>query len=153
MGAVLITNKLDAWFKDRSLAMMYVSAMEVEEAAKLQLKLKKEQGRDVRLWECLIIAGHMTIEQTDHVLNGLGRGDVPESNFRPNMLGKILVETGYIKYEQLLAALELQAEERVGGTWRLIGQILIERSYLNGEQLADALKILEDRRKPKDDDE
>ena len=153
MGTIQIANKLDNWFKDRALAMMYVSKGEVENAVKLQLKLKKEQGRDVRLWECHIILGHMNIEQTDHVLNGLGRGDVPESKFRPNTLGKILVETGYIKYEQLIGALEVQANERGEGVWRLLGQILIDHSYLNAEQLADALKILEDRRKPKDEED
>ncbi len=153
MGTIDITNRLDNWFRDRSLAMMYVSSNEIEDSMRLQLKLKKEQGRDVRLWECHIILGHMTIEQTDHVLNGLGRGNIPESEFRPNTLGKILVETGYIEYEQLIAALSEQAEERTKGVWRLLGQILIDHNYLNAEQLADALKVLEDRRKPKDQEE
>ena len=86
MGAVLITHKLDAWFKDRSLAMVYVSAIQVEDAAKLQLKLKNEQGREPRLWECHLILGHMTIEQTDHVLNGLGR------DVNPNNVAALILE-------------------------------------------------------------
>ena len=133
--------------------MMYISPHEVEEATKYQLRLKKEQGRDVRLWECHIIRGHMTIEQTEHVLNGLGRGEVPESDFKPNMLGKILVEAGYIQYEQLMTALTIQSDERNKGVWRLLGQILTDQEYLTPEHLAEALKILEDRRKPQEEEE
>ncbi|MGM0607505.1 MAG: GspE/PulE family protein [Candidatus Muiribacteriota bacterium] len=49
-------------------------------------------------------------------------------------IGQILIESGYIKEEQLVEGLKIQEE-----TQALIGEVLIEKGYLNEEQLAKAL--------------
>jgi hypothetical protein len=59
--------------------------------------------------------------------------------------GTIAIEKGFINKEQLLKALEIQANENVGGgQHRLIGQILLEEGSISEAQIEDVLKVIND---------
>ena len=52
----------------------------------------------------------------------------------PNRLGQILVETGRLTEEQLLAAMQVK-----NGTQRFLGEVLVEKGYCSKEDIAKAL--------------
>ena len=57
--------------------------------------------------------------------------------------GAIAIEKGFISKEQLLEALQIQAEENIEkGTHRLIGQILIEKGYITQSQVDKVLAVI-----------
>lgn len=57
-----------------------------------------------------------------------------------NRFGIVAIKMGFITYEQLLEALEVQlAEDLKGLERRLTGQILQEKNYLTSEQTDEVL--------------
>ena len=57
-----------------------------------------------------------------------------------NRFGTVAIKMGFITYEQLLEALEVQiAEDLKGIERRLTGQILQEKKYLSSEQTDEVL--------------
>ena len=67
------------------------------------------------------------------------------SSLSPKRFGTIAVDKGYISKEQLLEALEIQADENIGeGKHRLIGQILLDKNYITEVQIEEILKNLSD---------
>ncbi|HQF14058.1 MAG TPA: type II/IV secretion system protein, partial [Thermogutta sp.] len=61
--------------------------------------------------------------------------DLRKTNVR-RRLGDILVEKGYLRPEQLQAALE---QQRSSGRTRLLGEILLSLGYCSEEQIAECL--------------
>ena len=60
--------------------------------------------------------------------------------------GTIAVEKGFITKEQVLQALNIQAEENIGdGQHRLLGQILLDMEAITEEQIEEVLKVINDR--------
>ena len=60
-----------------------------------------------------------------------------------NRFGTIAVDKGFIRSEQLVEALTIQAQENVEqGTHRLIGQILLEEGLLTESQIDEVLETM-----------
>ena len=60
--------------------------------------------------------------------------------------GTIAVDKGYIKEEQLVNALEIQAKENVmEGKHRLLGQIFVEEGLLTAAQVDEILETMNQR--------
>ncbi len=60
--------------------------------------------------------------------------------------GTIAVDKGYIKEDQLVKALEMQANENVmDGKHRLLGQILVEEGLLTTSQVDEILETMNQR--------
>ena len=142
-----IDNHVDRWFAETSSRMMYVSMRDLDDALAEQENLERTQRRTVRIWEVLVLLGRLTVEQVDHILETLGKDSSNKSDISVSMLGRVLVEVGYATYEEVIAALKTQVEERQNGTWRMLGQILVDRNVILQRHLQDALEVLAQRRR------
>ena len=138
-------SPVDRWFAETATAMMYVSPRELGDVPTEQSKLERELERPIRVWEVLVLHERLTVRQTEHILSGLGRFSGTSDDV--SMLGRVLIEVGYARAEQVEDALILQSEERRRNTWRPLGQILVEERVLSRVDLAEALDVLEQRRR------
>ena len=138
-------SPVDRWFAETATAMMYVSPRELGDVPAEQAKLERELERPIRVWEVLVLHERLTVRQTEHILSGLGRFN--QTTDAVSMLGRVLIEVGYAKAEQIENALTLQSEERRTGKWRPLGQILVENRVLSRLDLTEALDVLEQRRR------
>ena len=138
-------SPVDRWFAETATAMMYVSPRELGDVPAEQAKLERELERPIRVWEVLVLHERLTVRQTEHILSRLGRFN--QTTDAVSMLGRVLIEVGYAKAEQIENALTLQSEERRTGKWRPLGQILVENRVLSRLDLTEALDVLEQRRR------
>lgn len=147
-----IISQVDRWFAESSTKMMYITARDVDDALAEQENLERKQRRPIRIWEVLVLLRRLNVEQVDHILETLGKVEsVGESAEQFTMLGRVLVEVGYASQDDVLAALQVQLEEREKGQWRMLGQILIEKRVILKTHLQEALDVLEVRRKTRTD--
>jgi len=144
-----IYTKLERWFTEAAVERGSITQEDVHEAVKTQVRTRQADGRTPQIWEILRMEERLGVVQVDEILAELGSSKATEKEATEglNVLGRVLVEVGYVQVEDIHNALELQAKERAEGTWRLLGQILISMKAIKESELSEALGILSRLRK------
>jgi hypothetical protein len=135
--------KQDALFGTIARERGYVADDQLLEALEMQVLVKRHFGHLRPVSEILFVRGAISVERLRSVLHEIGVPlDVTTRISARGLFGQLAVDRGYVKREDLLRCLDLQALDVTSGKRpRPLGEVMVGEGLLTPKQVEELLRL------------